>query len=45
VAVPAIAVRLIGFAPDVLQDECRTDDRYLVCQTLTRTLRVWRYRG
>jgi outer membrane protein assembly factor BamB len=40
-----LAVRLIGFAPDVLQDQCRTDGRYLVCLTLTRTLRVWRYRG
>jgi outer membrane protein assembly factor BamB len=40
-----LAVRLIGFAPDVLRDQCRTDDRYLVCQTLTHALRVWRYRG
>jgi hypothetical protein len=40
-----LSVRLIGFAPDVLRDTCRTDGSYLVCQTLGQSLRVWRYRG
>jgi outer membrane protein assembly factor BamB len=40
-----LAVRLIGAATDVLQDGCRADGGYLVCQTLEKTLRVWRYRG
>ena len=39
------ALRLVGFAPDVLQDRCTVDGDYLACQTLTQTLRVWRYRG
>jgi len=39
------ALRLVGFAPDVLQDQCTVDSDYLACQTLTQTLRVWRYRG
>lgn len=39
------ALRLVGFAPDVLQDQCTVDGDYLACQTLTQTLRVWRYRG
>jgi len=29
----------------VLQDQCTVDGDYLACQTLTQTLRVWRYRG
>jgi outer membrane protein assembly factor BamB len=39
------ALDVIGFAPDVLQDRCTIDGDYLTCQTLTQTLRVWRYRG
>jgi outer membrane protein assembly factor BamB len=38
-------LHLIGYAPDVLQDRCTIDGDYLACQTLTQTLRVWRYRG
>ena len=38
-----LAVRLIGSTRDVLQDACRTDGPYLVCQTLDGGLRVWRY--
>ena len=38
-----LAVRLIGFDRDVLQDACRADGPYLVCQTLGGDLRLWRY--
>jgi hypothetical protein len=38
-------LRLVGFAPDVLRDQCSIDGDYLTCQTLTQTLRIWRYRG
>jgi outer membrane protein assembly factor BamB len=40
-----LAVRVIGAANDVLQDGCRADGGYLVCQTLEQTLEAWRYRG
>jgi outer membrane protein assembly factor BamB len=40
-----LAVRPIGAATDVLQDGCRADGGYLVCETLHQDLRVWRYRG
>lgn len=39
------ALRPAGFAPDLLEDKCVTGGDYLVCQTLTQRLRVWRYRA
>jgi hypothetical protein len=38
-----LALRVIGFAPDILKGQCRVFDAYLICETFDEKLRVWTY--